>query len=282
MNVLILGAGYVGTEIYNQLPKDKHNIYLKSRKDLDYHNQGVLRRFIGNNDIHYVINCSGFTGRPNVDEGEIRKQDCWRLNVEIPLLIEESCKTIGVDYIHISSGCIYAGYEKEWTEEDEPNFGMFNESSFYSKTKHAYERLNRYGLILRVRMPVTDDASPRNYLTKIYKYDNIINYRNSKTHLSDLGFFIEHIISRNMRVSNIGPLNFVHPEARDTQYIVDRMKVYKIENKNWKFVDVKDLDIVAPRSNCVLSTAKLSHLFPDFYMRPEDAMIEESLSNIKF
>ena len=25
-----------------------------------------------------IINCSGFTGRPNVDEGESKKEECWK------------------------------------------------------------------------------------------------------------------------------------------------------------------------------------------------------------
>ena len=83
-NVLILGAGYVGTELFCYSAKERINYYLKSRKDLDYTNNLELRKFILNNDISYVVNCSGFTVRPNVDEGELKKKDCWYLNVLLP------------------------------------------------------------------------------------------------------------------------------------------------------------------------------------------------------
>ena len=71
-NVLILGAGYVGQSLFNQVDKNKNNYHIHSRKTLDYSDQVVLSRFILNNDIKYIVNCFGFTGRPNVDEGEIK------------------------------------------------------------------------------------------------------------------------------------------------------------------------------------------------------------------
>ena len=68
-NVLILGAGYVGTELFSWVNKDKNNYWLYSRKDLDYSDQSILSKFLLNTKIEYVINCSGFTGIQNVDEG---------------------------------------------------------------------------------------------------------------------------------------------------------------------------------------------------------------------
>lgn len=280
-NVLILGAGYVATQLYCHSAKERINYYLKSRKDLDYTNNLELRKFILNNDISYVVNCSGFTGRPNVDEGELKKKDCWYLNVLLPLKISKICKDIGLGYIHISSGCIYSGYEKEFTERDEPNFGLYDNSSFYSKTKHAFETLNDYGCTIRVRMPFSNDLNDRSYITKILKYDNLVNYKNSKTYIPDLCEFIEYIIEKNISTSSIGVINFVNPEARDTKFVTDIMKAYNLENKNWKFVDIKDINISAPRSNCVLSIDKLKTLFPDFVLQTEASAIDQALTNIQ-
>ena len=41
-------------------------------------------------------------------------------------------------------------------------------------------------LVLRVRMPISDDLSPRNFITKIMKYDNVVNIPNSMTVLYEL------------------------------------------------------------------------------------------------
>lgn len=279
-NVLIVGAGYVGNELFSFVNKEKANYFLYSRKNLDYADQSVLHKFLLNNGITHVVNCSGFTGRPNVDEGELKKKECWDLNVVIPLTISRTCKALGINFIHISSGCIYTGYEKEFTEEDEPNFGLFNESSFYSKTKHAFETLNNYGCTIRVRMPFSGDLHERSYFTKILKYDKLINFKNSKTSISDLAYFIEYIITNNISANQIGVINFVNPGAKDTEYIVNRMKVFGFENKNWEFVDLKDINIKAPRSNCVLSIEKLKNMFPDFYIETEEDAIDMILCNI--
>ena len=41
-------------------------------------------------------------------------------------------------------------------------------------------------LILRVRMPISDDLSPRNFITKISKYEKVVNIPNSMSVLYDL------------------------------------------------------------------------------------------------
>ena len=46
-----------------------------------------------------------------------------------------------------------------------------------------------------------------------------------------------------VRANEIGVINFVNPGAKDTEYIVSRMKVFGMENKNWEFVDIKDINI---------------------------------------
>lgn len=280
-NVLVLGAGYVGTELFDFVNKETDNFWLHSRATLDYTNESVLRRFILNNDIDYVVNCSGFTGRPNVDEGETKKDACWNLNVVIPLKVSKTCRALDINYIHISSGCIFSGYEKDFREEDEPNFGLFNESSFYSKSKHAFETLNDYGCTVRVRMPFSDGFHDRSFITKIRKYNNLINFVNSKTYLPDLCNFIQYIVANKVNANKIGIINFVNPDAKDTKYLVDRMKAHNLDNKDWNFVNIEDIDIKAPRSNCVLSIEKLRTMFPDFHIEPEDVAIEMALNNIQ-
>jgi hypothetical protein len=92
-----------------------------------------------------------------------------------------------------SSGCIYEYDEqhpmhsgKGFTEEDPPNFS----GSFYSRTKAMVENVTQtrvslltpniqlireYSnvLTLRLRMPLSDDLHPRNFVTKITKYAKV-------------------------------------------------------------------------------------------------------------
>jgi dTDP-4-dehydrorhamnose reductase len=274
--LLVIGEGYVGTNLVQDLKKEGHDITSISKATVDYHDRAVLRKYLFNNGIDVVINCAGYTGSPNVDSGEANKELCWKLNVEVPLSVEAVCKDLGIELIHISSGCIYTGYDKEYTEEDSPNFGLFDFSSFYSKTKHAYERLSSYGCILRVRMPITDSLNhQRNYLTKIYKYNNLINYKNSKTYIYDLSMFINYLLNNKHNINRIGVLNFVNPKPLFTQEVVKIMEEYGFVNPNHTYVDA--INTVAPRSNCVLSIDKLTNTFPDFVMRSEVEVLHTAL-----
>lgn len=297
--VLILGNGYVGGMIFNHfrdrsviydkasqlLGGDGFAVYLKSRKDLDYHSRSALTQFINSHDIDIVINCAGFTGRPNVDECELKKWDCWNLNVVVPYSINTVCNETDTEYIHISSGCVYSGYNKDWGENDSPNFGLDATSSFYSKSKHAFEEVSNNCCVVRVRMPFDDTLSDRSYITKILKYDNLINYVNSKTYIPDLcRFIVDELIltSNNIRMSDIGILNFVNPDPLVTSDITSILDEYgDIKNNNWKFVPIDGIDITAPRSNCILDTSKLYKMFPNFEINSEkDAMIK-ACNNIK-
>ena len=281
--ILILGDGYVGNYIFNYLSKKNLNVIKKSYQELNYHDEKKIKTFILKNQIEAVINCSGFTGKPNIDEAESKKELCWRLNVTIPLQINKVCNLTKKIYIHISSGCIYDGYHKEWEENDNSNFGLFsNESSFYSKTKHAFEILseNMENIILRIRMPFSDDLSSRNYLIKIKNYENLIQYKNSKTYIPDLCGFVFTILKMRKKtlLQTKEIYNVVNPKPLWTNEVCDIMKEYDFYNKNWKFVKLESLKILAGRSNCVLSNKKASKLYK---FKTERCAIRECLKKIE-
>jgi dTDP-4-dehydrorhamnose reductase len=254
--VLVLGRGYIGNQIQNRL-----NCDIKSSSEINYHDKKDLAFYLLNNGIETVVNCSGFTGTPNIDEAELKKEQCWFLNTQSPLNINRLCNDLGVKYIHISSGCIYNGYNEFWTEDDKPNFGLFeNHSSFYSKSKHAFEVLSSdmRNIILRIRMPIGDDLSnKRNYLTKIRHYDALINYRNSKTYIPDLCEVVYNICFGDIKMKDREIVNVVNPVALNTQEVCGIMESYGFHNKNWKFVSIRDLPIITGRSNCVMDSSKV-------------------------
>lgn len=265
-NILILGGGYIGRELFYSL-LGEYVVALRQKRELNYYDQNELSKFILNNDISIVINCFGFTGIPNVDEAEIKKNECWDLNVVKPLKIVDTCNKLGVKYIHISSGCIYSGYEKDFTENDSPNFGLFDHSSFYSKSKHAFETLteNNDLKIIRIRMPICYDIkNRRNYLSKIMKYPNLIDKRNSKTFIPDVGGFIKALINCNISWIGQNIYNVVNPDPLSTHEVVDLLnsgnkgKWDKLD-PNW--VSMSELDILAPRSNCILDNTKASKIY---------------------
>lgn len=271
MKVIIVGKGYVGNNIFNLLSQNGYfdSVDIFSRSDLDYSDPFELRRVVDRDTV--VINAAGFTGRPNVDEGEIRKELCWNLNVKLPLTLNKVCRDAKADIIHITSGCIFTGYEKEWEESDEPNFGIFSDdSSFYSKTKHAFENISDYGLHLRVRMPFCDTLHDRSFLTKILNYNNLVNTLNSKTYVPELCRFIEYYITEGY--CGYETINFCNRDPLSTEEIVDLMRDKGIENDEWNWENWDKIPIKANRSNCILDTTKLVEQYEFNILSEYDAL----------
>lgn len=277
--ILILGSGYIGNALFDSL--DGYDRTLVSSKTLNYHDQKTLHRHILTNDISVVINCSGFTGIPNVDQAESKKGECWYYNVISPLHVNTICQALGVKYIHISSGCIYNGYEKIFTEEDTPNFGLYDDSSFYSKSKHAFEETVKHlsNKILRIRMPISPDHNPRNYLVKMRNYDNVIAMKNSKTYIPEFCEFVKALLGNTTKGFWIGNdvYNVVNPDPVDPKEMFEIMKNHNYYNPKWNFVELKDLKITAPRSNCVISNEKADSIYK---MSTESHILSQALKKM--
>lgn len=279
--ILIIGRGYIGNILFNSLRQNNLHVQIISKQDIDYTNNDTLTTFLSSADTYdYIINCSGYTGIPNIDQAETNKAACWKYNVTVPYNISKICSLHNIEFINISTGCIYSGYSKDFTEEDIPNFGMFDTSSFYSKSKHAYELVSEYGMNIRIRMPYCDTKCNKNFLSKIISFNNICNLKNSKTYINDLVKFLNFFIkSSKLKTNDVGLLNFVNPAALYIEDIVKILTKHNLNNKYWIYTDISKLALAAPRSNCVLSTDKLSLLFPEFKLQDEKDAIIEAIKN---
>jgi len=262
--VIIFGNGFVGSNLAQHFEDQDVNYKILTKKDLDYTNKKELKKYfdIEKCDIKCVINASGYTGVPNVDACEDNKALCWNMNVQYPLEVVTLCHQNDIPIIHIGSGCIYSGYEKNYTEEDEPNFGIGSkDASYYSRCKHAFESsstsYNRY--IFRIRIPFTDELVPKNYFTKLLKYDTLINESNSVTSIKDFNTFVQKFIDM-LGLVPYGVYNVVNPQSINALEVVNIMKENGLNNPNWEFIETKDLNTVAKRSNCILSTDKIKVL----------------------
>lgn len=279
-SILILGKGFIGTNLFNYFNESKLECELYSKSMLDYTDIDTFNNFLNDNGGKYevIINTSGYTGSPNVDGCETNKKDCWNHNVTNAINIVKVSNGNDLPVIHVGSGCIYSGYDKVYTEEDEPNFGLFSDnSSFYSKCKHASELLldNTWVYILRIRIPFTHNMVPKNYFTKLLKYDNLINESNSVTSVTDFNNFVFRFLYL-MRDLPGGIYNTVNPGPVKASDIVEILKKNGLENKNWNFIETKNLNTKANRSNCVLSTEKI-----DRYNLPFPNSIESIERDIK-
>ena len=165
--ILLLGAtGYIGTAFAEELARRGRDFRPVSRSEADYTRFGPLLDLLRSTKPEFVVNCAGFTGRPNVDACEIAKADTLLGNALLPQTIAHACAAAGIPWGHISSGCIFTGAKvrgadgiwrtetnlmgrdlleairadrkrlQGFTEDDTPNFSFRSPPcSFYSGTK---------------------------------------------------------------------------------------------------------------------------------------------------
>jgi dTDP-4-dehydrorhamnose reductase len=276
VNIMVLGgSGYVASKIKKYWTNKDFNLIYFSLKDVNYLDLHTFRTIIEEANIKYIINCYGYTGKPNVDSCEINKDECYQRNVKDNLWIHENSP---IPIITISSGCIYNNDTKndiEYTEQDPHNFGRLNPTaSFYSQTKslfeHEAEKYMWRDYILRIRMPFDDDLDdPKNYIGKILKYDKRVNYENSLTHLEDLTKFIEIILTETV---DTGIYNVVNEGAIAAYDIICIDSVSKFDGHikdhkapPYEFLSNDDMLsqglMKCRRSNCVLSTDKIKKYY---------------------
>lgn len=225
-----------------------------------------------------IINCAGYIGKPNVDACESHKAECIDGNVVFPAMLSQLCASEGYSLAHISSGCIYGGYSKDFSEADDPNFDFIN-GSFYSGTKALAEKIvlrnKEDSYVFRLRIPFDEYESPRNYLTKLLTYDNLLDVENSLSHRSD---FAKYCINLMEAEVPFGIYNVTNKGSATTKQVVDLINKYSSNKRHFKFF--KDLEsfsriTVAPRSNCVLDTSNIESYIP---IRTAEEALEEAVS----
>lgn len=277
---IVLGKnGYIAEAIIKELKSRNLRHVAWSRSDVDYTNLAELKYnlYILGDDLH-IINCAGYIGKPNVDACELAKADCIEGNVLLPLMLAQLSYEKGYQLTHISSGCIYSGYDKHFKESDLPNFD-FQNGSFYSGTKALAEKVvkqnNPDSYIFRLRIPFDEHSSPRNYITKLLSYDKLLNLNNSLSHRSD---FAKHCLNLIEQKVPKGIYNITNKGFIDAKGVVDLIKKYNLSNKDFEFFDNIEFfnkEIIAPRSNCILDTSKVEQYIK---LRTVEEALEEALS----
>ncbi|KAK1389223.1 trifunctional UDP-glucose 4,6-dehydratase/UDP-4-keto-6-deoxy-D-glucose 3,5-epimerase/UDP-4-keto-L-rhamnose-reductase RHM1 [Heracleum sosnowskyi] len=216
----------------------------------------------------HVFNAAGVTGRPNVDWCESHKPETIRTNVAGTLNLADVCRENGLLMMNFATGCIFEFDAKHpegsgigFKEEDTPNF----HGSFYSKTKAMVEELLKEFdnvCTLRVRMPISSDLNnPRNFITKISRYDKVVNIPNSMTILDELLPISVEMAKRNLR----GIWNFTNPGVVSHNEILEMYKKYINPAFKWSNFTLEEQAkvIVAARSNNEMDASKLKAEFPE-------------------
>ena len=275
---LVFGGktGWIGKQIVDLLTDQGKTFYIaESRTE---NRQNVTLEIEKYNPTH-VINAAGVTGRPNVDWCEDHRQETIRTNVIGCLNLADICETLNIHHLLYATGCIFEYDETHviggngFLETDTPNF----HGSYYSHTKAIVEDLlKEYSTtcILRVRMPISDDLNPRNFITKIVSYEKVVNIPNSMTILSDLLPISLVMAERKLT----GIYNFCNPGAISHNEVLDLYIKYIDSSYTYTnfTLDEQSLILKSGRSNNTLDEKKLVNAIPDIHI-PE---VHESMNNV--
>jgi dTDP-4-dehydrorhamnose reductase len=312
--IFLLGAsGYVGGAFARELTRRGSPFLPLARSQVDYTRFDRLLEFLRARKPSFVINCAGYTGKPNVDACELDKAGTLLGNTLLPQTIAHACAAAGVPWGHVSSGCIFSGakvsehgnvrVEKDmnrpdlhalveakspavlgFTETDTPNFSFRDlPCSFYSGTKAlAEEAIAGLGqsYIWRLRIPFDEFDNNRNYLSKVQRYAKVYDNVNSVSHRAD---FARACVDLWDLHAPFGIYNVTNPGYVTTRHVVQLIDKILQPARKFEFWQ-NDEEFYrqaakTPRSNCVLDPAKL--LAAGVRIRPVEEALEDSLRKWK-
>jgi 3,5-epimerase/4-reductase len=268
------GHGWIGSQITKLI--EKETIFYGSARADDEINVEKEILLYKPDRILCLIGRTHGPGFSTIDylEQKGKLLDNIRDNLYGPLVLAHFSKKYNIHLTYLGTGCIFEGYNygKGFTEEDSPNFF----GSSYSIVKGFTDRLMKFFnsnvLNVRIRMPITNEDSPRNFITKLLKYEKICSIPNSMSVLPDL-LPIMLDLSRNQI---IGTVNLTNPGVIDHNTVLELVKKYKIPDLKWNnfSFDEQNKILLAGRSNNMLNTDKLQSLYPEILN------INDSLTNL--
>lgn len=265
--IVLLGArGYVGSAMAAGLRRIEAPFLAPTHKELDLTSRDAVAGWFADKHTEFVINAVGFTGRPNIDGTETEKWHCLQANTVVPGVLAEVLGSLGIRWGHVSSGCIFNGTRPDgsgFTEEDTPEFAISDaRAGWYAKTKWMAEKLleNVPGvLIWRLRIPFSPVDHERNYLTKLMRYDRLLEVRNS---ISQIDEFADAAIRSLREEIPDGVYNATNPGSILTSEVAEALKKHGICDKAFRYFSDESEFLSAPgrvyRANCILSAEKLA------------------------
>uniref|UniRef100_A0A7S3DNL4 RmlD-like substrate binding domain-containing protein n=1 Tax=Entomoneis paludosa TaxID=265537 RepID=A0A7S3DNL4_9STRA len=264
--VLIYGGktGWIGGLMHDMCKEKGIEVY---NSEVRIENRGDLEAELDKIQPSHVLMSAGITGRPNIDWCEDHKPETIRTNVIGTLNVADLTYMKGIHCTVYATGCIFKyddahplGSGIGFTEEDTPNF----DGSFYSKTKGYMEPMLKTFpncMILRVRMPISDDLIHRSFVTKIAKYEKVVNIPNSMTILHEMLPASLAMAGKGLT----GVYNFCNPGVISHNEVLDLFKKYidpTFEYSNFSLEEQAKI-LKADRSNNELDATKLLKDMPE-------------------
>jgi 3,5-epimerase/4-reductase len=199
---------------------------------------------------------------PTIDylekKGKIKEN--VRDNLFCPIALALLCQKHSVHLTYLGTGCIFTYRDDKviFTEDDEPNFF----GSSYSVVKGYTDRLMHMFdnvLNVRIRMPISSDKSPRNFIVKLLKYKKICSMQNSMTVLDELLPIMCDMAAKK----EVGTINLTNPGTIEHSEILDMYREIVDPNFTYEvFTYEEQMKVIAcDRSNNELDTSLLNRKY---------------------
>jgi len=188
-----------------------------------------------------------------------------RDNLFSPVVIAKLCSDRNIHFTYLGTGCIfeYTDDAKYFDEGAKPNFF----GSGYSIVKGFTDQLmSLYAdnvLNVRIRMPITAESNPRDFITKIVKYEKICSMYNSMTVLDELLPIMIDMALKN----RTGTINLTNPGTITHEDILVMYKELVDPSKRWTLMSYEEQSALlkSKRSNNELDTSKLQQWYPEVH-----------------
>ncbi len=273
MKILIFGhKGWIGSQVI-ELIKNKYTYYnATSRADDKKAVEEEIRLINPTHIFCFMGRTHGKIGDkeyPTIDylEQKGKIYENVRDNLFSPVVLALLCEKYNIHLTYLGTGCIFEfdeehpfGLEENgFTEESIPNFFGSEYSTVKGFTDQLMHMFNNT-LNVRIRMPIIDETNPRNFITKITKYQKICSIPNSMSVLPDLLPILIDMVEKKIT----GTVNLTNPGLISHNEILEMYKKYVDPNFTWNnfTVDEQTQILAAGRSNNYLDTTKLEKLYP--------------------
>jgi dTDP-glucose 4,6-dehydratase len=265
MKFLIYGhQGWIGKQVVVLL-RHKFEVALGESRVDDEKN---LEQEILKHNPDRIISLTGRThgeGIQTIDylEKPGKLVDNIRDNLYGPLCLAIVGKKMNVHVTYLGTGCIFndQGEETNFNESSLPNFFGSSYSIVKGFTDRLMHQFDQSVLNVRIRMPITDNHNPRNFITKISQYEKICSIANSMTVLPDLLPLMVDMARRKVT----GTVNLTNPGVITHNEILEMYRDIVDPKFTWKNFSIEEQNkiLASKRSNNALDTTKLEKMYPN-------------------
>lgn len=276
MNILIYGSsGWIGTQFVTFLQKKletEKNLFtfIKGNSRVDNENDilSELMLIKPTHVISFIGRTHGVVGTKIYSTIDYLEQpgklvENIRDNLFSPMILAELCKRQDIHYTYIGTGCIFNSSETipSFNENSLPNYfgsGYSIVKGFTDRLMHLY---SKNVLNLRIRMPISNENNPRDFITKITKYEKICSISNSMTVLPELLPVVFDMMQNRL----VGTINLTNPGIISHNEILTMYKEIIDPKFTWQNFSLEEQRkiLASDRSNNELDTTKLQQLYPN-------------------